>query len=215
MWLGIFNKNKIGIVPLSFQFNIICNLHLNNKLHSCKVESTYINVSICVHPHLSIYSTTFIHIHPLSCTFIQMTSMHMFVFIHIYLGIQHCSFIHIKFMCPMYLMRFIHHPITYSTMSPIPINLKWHFGKQKVCDFVIKMWLWLVSWFLDEETISLGDSLPHCQFPSSYSTRFNGAKLLYVESIYFCEVTHFFNWPLVVDFKKLSNHSSQFVGLAY
>ncbi len=128
MWLGIFNKNKIGIVPLFFQFNIICNLHLHNKLkstlHSSKVESTYINVSICVHPHLSIYSMTFIHIHPLSCTIIQMTSLHMFVFIHIYLGIQHGSFIHIKFMCPMYLMKFIHHPITYSTMSPIPINLK-------------------------------------------------------------------------------------------
>jgi hypothetical protein len=104
MWLGIFNKNKIGIVPLFFKFNMICNLHLHNKLkstlHSSKVESTYINVPICVHPHLSIYSTRFIHIHPLSCTFIRMTSMHMFVFIHIYLGIQHGSFISLNSCVP-------------------------------------------------------------------------------------------------------------------
>ncbi len=55
------------------------------------------------------------------------------------------------------------------------------------------------SWFSDDETISLGDSFPKCQFPSSYSTHFNGAKLLYVESIFYCEVAYFFKSPLVLD----------------
>jgi hypothetical protein len=40
-----------------------------------------------------------------------------------YLGIQHGSFVHIKFMRPIYLMRFIHHPITFIYIHAFYIHI--------------------------------------------------------------------------------------------
>lgn len=90
MWLGIFNKSKIGIVPLFFQLasfatciSIINSRTLYIHLRLNPLTSMYLYVFI--HTYSDIQRHSFISIH--FQYFIQMTSMHMFVFIRIYLGI--------------------------------------------------------------------------------------------------------------------------------